>query len=117
MTSEQVDELRNNEELRKNLAKYMTSLCFRDSKLEDFHDRFSQAEIKEITKDFVNRSYFFLGIFFASDSGNDLIEYLKTEDQLPKWDDPKIPDEFTDGMSDTYDRVMNAVLEARSKIN
>lgn len=95
----------------------MTSVCFRDSKIEDYHDRFSQAEMKEITKDCANHSLFFLWIFFVSDSGGDLIEFLKTEDQLPKWDDPEIPDEFADRMSDTHENIMNAVLKARSKIN
>ena len=57
MTPETLAELQNNEVVQKRLAKFMTHFCFRNSALENLHDRISDDEMKALTIEFVNRSY------------------------------------------------------------
>jgi hypothetical protein len=119
MTPEQLAELRNNEVVRKRLAKLMASQCFRNSMLEDFHggtvpssrsadysdvkvvtpygeipwndlSRLSDKEMKALMIDAVNRSYRFLSELFDSPYGDAVIEALKSGDPLPEWNDPAI---------------------------
>jgi hypothetical protein len=54
MSPSQLAELKDNEVTRKRLAKWMAKFCFRDSELENFHDRFTQDEMREISRSFVN---------------------------------------------------------------
>ena len=49
MTPDQFDELLNDEIIRKRLAKWVARLCFRENtKLESFHDRISDKQMKEL---------------------------------------------------------------------
>ena len=57
MNPDQFAELKNNEVVRKRLAKFITHFCFRSSALENFHDRISDDEMKALMIDVVNRSY------------------------------------------------------------
>src|SRR5262245_54505144 len=120
MTPEQLAELKNNEVVRKRLAKMMASHCFRNSILEDFHagkhpssqsgdysdvkvvtpygeiqwhalSRISDAEMKTLMIDAVNRSYQFLCELFDSPYGDAVVEALKNRDPLPHWNDPSSP--------------------------
>jgi len=119
MTPEQLAEIKNNEVVRKRLAKLMASRCFRNSMLEDFHagvvpssrsadysdvkvvtpygeirwndlSRLSDKEMKSLMIDAVNRSYCFLSELFDSPYGDAVIEALKSRDPLPEWNDPAI---------------------------
>jgi hypothetical protein len=56
---------------------------FRDTKLEDFHDRFCDEEMKTLMIDVVNHSYAFLSILFCTDNSNKLIELLNEKDEIP----------------------------------
>jgi hypothetical protein len=95
MRSDQLDDIRTNEVLRKRMAKWMAQFCFRDTKLEDLHDRISDDEMKELMIDCVNHCYAFLSIlFFNSPRADGLIDTLKEHDPAPKWDEPEMPPEL-----------------------
>ena len=60
MNPEQLAELKNNQTLRKRLAKFMARECFRSSpRLEDMHTegKIGQEDMKELMIDVVNRTY------------------------------------------------------------
>jgi hypothetical protein len=91
MNSPQVKELKNNDILRKRLAKWMTKFCFRDTKLEELHDRISDEEMKALMMDCANHSYALVCMLFATQGGNDLIEMLNEHDPVPHWIEPQMP--------------------------
>lgn len=122
MRREHLTLLKNDEILRKRLAKAMVLECFRNTKLEDFHagttpssavgdysdvkvvspfgeipwakvSRLSDEEMKTLMIDVIDRSYAFLCFLFGRHSGGELIELLKQHDPVPKWDDPEMPAE------------------------
>src|SRR2546430_5504185 len=105
MNPDQLAEIKNNEVVRKRLAKLMASHCFRNSMLEDFHagtvpssrsadysdvkvvtpygeigwndlSRVSDKEMKSLMIDAVNRSYRFLSELFDGPYGDAVIEAL-----------------------------------------
>ena len=92
MDTKHLKELQNDEILRKRLAKFMTHFCFRNSKLEKFHDRISQDEMKEITISMADNSLLFLSILFGTEKSDEIIDLLKEKDRVPDWEDPKISD-------------------------
>jgi|HubBroStandDraft_6_1064221.scaffolds.fasta_scaffold2509088_1 hypothetical protein len=51
MDVEHLKEIESNDEIRRNLAKWLVHYCFRNSKLENFHDRFRDDEMKALTID------------------------------------------------------------------
>ena len=114
------DEIRDNDVVRKRLAKLMALRCFRNSKLEDLHagtypdsrvgdfsdvkvvspfgeiawdrlSRLSDGEMRTVMIDVVDRCYGFLTELFATANGQRMIDQLRERDQLPRWDDPKLP--------------------------
>jgi hypothetical protein len=101
MTTSHLDDLRNNELLRKRLAKFMTYFCFRSTKLEHFHDRINDEEMKALMIDVVNHSFLFLSAVFSSNASDQIFEILKEGNDLPRewrdWNDPEIPDELVRG--------------------
>jgi ferredoxin-fold anticodon binding domain-containing protein len=101
-----LQEIQNNETLRKRLAKWMAHFSFRNTKLESFHDRFSQDEMKELMIDVVNHSYLFLSILFATDKSDEIIATLESEDQLPQWNEPEIPDGWKDAAKN-FDQLLH----------
>jgi hypothetical protein len=88
MNAPQLKALKNNDILRKRLAKLMAKFCFRDTKLEELHDRISDEEMKALMIDCANHCYALVCMLFATQGGNDLIDMLKEHDQVPHWDDP-----------------------------
>jgi hypothetical protein len=118
MTPSQLADLKNDDLLRKHLAKLMARDCFRNSRvLEDFHggtspssetadfsdvrvvspfgeiawndlSRLSDDEMKALVIDLVDRCYDFL-MELCSPHGAELVEELKTIDKLPNWNDPQ----------------------------
>ena len=84
-------ELKHNDLLRKRLAKWMAYFCFRDTKLEQFHNRFTDDDMKELMIDCADHCYALVCMLFATEGGNGLIESLKEHDQVPQWDDPEMP--------------------------
>jgi hypothetical protein len=92
MTPERLDELLNDEVIRKRLAKWMARLCFRENtKLESFHDRINDSEMKELMIGVVNNCYLFLSILSNTEASAALLELMKLGDPLPQWNDPKLP--------------------------
>jgi hypothetical protein len=116
MKIDYLQEIRENELVRKRLAKLMARECFRNSKLEDFHagafpssqaddysdvkvvspygeiawnnlSRLNDAEMKTLMIDVVNRCDRFLAALLVSP--REIIEELKRRDPIPKWHDPK----------------------------
>ncbi len=107
MDLEHLNQIKNNEVVRKRLAKFMTEFCFRNSKLENFHDRLTQEEMREIMVSTVNNSYLFLSILFTTENSNKIIEILLQEDPVAKWDDPaEIPDELLEVSHKLYKLLM-----------
>jgi hypothetical protein len=113
MSPDQLNELKNSEVTRKRLAKFMAHFCFRNSKLEDFHDRISDAEMKALMIDVVNHSHLFLSVLFSSTASNEIIEILKQGDDLPPewkdWNEPEISDELTKNAK----RVLDLIAKSR----
>ena len=84
----------------------MVQLCFRNTKLEELHDRISDEEMKALMIDCVNHCYAFVSILFSTQGANDLIDMLKESDQVPQWDEPEIPRELIEAP-----KHLRAVLE------
>ena len=96
MSPGQLAELKNNETLRKRLAKFMVRECFRSSpRLEDMHTegKIGQEDMKELMIDVVNRTYLLLSVL-ASANGSEVVEILKEHDMVPKWNEPEMPEEL-----------------------
>jgi hypothetical protein len=53
MDTAHLKEIESNDEVRKNLAKWLVHDCFRNRELESLHDRISEEEMKTATKDAV----------------------------------------------------------------
>jgi hypothetical protein len=116
MKIDYLQEIRENELVRKRLAKLMARECFRNSKLEDFHagtfpsseagdysdvkavspygeiawnklSRLSDDEMKELMIDVVNRCDTFLAALVGGP--REMIEAVKQRDFVPKWQDPE----------------------------
>jgi hypothetical protein len=68
LASPLIPTIRHNEAGRKRLAKWMAQFSFRNTKLEDFHDRFNDEEMKTLRIDVENHSYAFLSILFCTDN-------------------------------------------------
>ena len=116
MKRDYLKEIRENELLRKRLAKFMALECFRNSKLEDLHagtfpcseaddysdvkvvspygeiawnklSRLSDPEMKALMIDVVNRCDTFLAALVRAP--REMIEAVKLRDPVSKWQDPK----------------------------
>jgi hypothetical protein len=101
MNSEHLKEIQTNDVIRKNLAKCLVNYCFRNSKLETFHDRFSDDEMKALMMDSVNLTYYFLTVLLFSTAANTntIVDLLKDGDNLKTqqwndWDDPVFRDDI-----------------------
>jgi hypothetical protein len=81
MNSKTLTELKQNDLLRKRLAKWMAYFCFRDTKLEQFHNRFTDDDMKELMIDCADHCYALVCMLFATKGGNGLIESLKEHDR------------------------------------
>jgi len=117
MKTKSLEEIKNNEVVRKRLAKAMARDCFRNTKLEDFHagifpsskagdysdvkvvspygeigwerlSRLSDEEMKALMIDVVNHCYDFLTTL-CGPFGDTIVEHLKQRDLLPRWNDPE----------------------------
>jgi hypothetical protein len=101
MDTEHLKAIESNDDIRKNLAKWLVNYCFRNSKLETFHDRFSDDEMKALMMDSVNLTYYFLTVllFSTADNTNKIIDLLKDRDNIKTqkwndWDDPVFRDDI-----------------------
>lgn len=112
-----LDAIRDNDLIRKRLAKLMALQCFRNTKLEDHHagvfpdsgtgdysdvrvvspfgeipwqrlSRISDDEMRELMINVVDRCYAFLGMLVTHPDGERIVEQLRTRDPLPRWNDP-----------------------------
>jgi len=97
MNHKALTELRQNDLLRKRLAKWMAYFCFRDTKLEQFHNRFTNDNMKELMIDCADHCYAFVCMLFATEGGDELIEMLKDHDHVAQWDDPETPAVLIEG--------------------
>jgi hypothetical protein len=116
MKIDYLQEIRENELVRKRLAKLMALQCFRNSKLEDLHagtfpssqaddytdvkvvspygeiawnnlSRLNDDEMKALMIDVVNRCDTFLAALVGGP--REMIEAVKQRDPISKWHDPK----------------------------
>jgi len=97
MNPDQLAELKNDDVLRKRMAKWMARLCFRNIKgLENMHaaDQIDNLEMKALMVDVVDHCYAFLVILCNAQGCESLFELLKLNDQLPQWDEPEMPREL-----------------------
>jgi hypothetical protein len=112
MNPDQLAELKNNETLRKRLAKFMARECFRSSpKLEDMHTegKIGQEDMKELMIEVVNRTYLYLSVIFANKASAEIIEYLEEHDPVPNWGEPEMPDDVLRDAKRAYDAIRRAV--------
>jgi hypothetical protein len=91
MDAEHVREIAVDEVLRKRLAKWMARFCFRNTKLEELHNRISDEEMRALMIDCTDHCYALLSILFGTQGGDSLIDMLKENDQVPQWDEPEMP--------------------------
>jgi hypothetical protein len=89
MNTEHLKEMKSNDDIRKNLAKWLVNYCFRNSKLENFHD-------------------------CTGANTNTIIDLLKDGDNLKTqqwndWDDPV----FRDDIHQSSLHLFNVLQEAR----
>jgi hypothetical protein len=116
MDVEHLKEIESSDEIRRNLAKWLVHYCFRNSKLETFHDRFSDDEMKALMIDSVNLTYYFLTVllFSAADNTNEITDLLKDRDNLTtkewsNWNDPV----FRDDIHQSSLHLFNVLQERR----
>jgi hypothetical protein len=116
MDVEHLKQIESNDEIRRNLAKWLVHYCFRNSELEHFHDRFSDKEMKALMMDSVNLTYYFLTVLLFSGAGNtnNIIDLLKDRDNLKtkewnNWDDPV----FRDDIHQSSLHLFNVLQERR----
>lgn len=105
MDTKHLKKIQDDEILRQRLAKFMTKFCFRNSKLENFHDRISNSEMKEIMISMTNNSLLFLSVLFSTEKSNELIDLLEEKDQIPEWNNPEIPDQLLKGARELQDLI------------
>lgn len=119
--------IRDDEVLRKRLAKLMALRCFRNTRLEDLHagiapgseagdysdvnvvspfgeipwtrlSRLSDDEMRTLMIDVVDQCYTFLTDLLAQPEGPRMIEQLRARDPLPRWNEPVLrPSRRADG--------------------
>jgi hypothetical protein len=107
----QLAELKNNEALRKRLAKFMSRESFRSSpRLEDMHTegKIGQEDMKDLMIDVVNPTYLFLSVL-PSSNGCEVIELLREFDMVPKWNEPEMPEEVLKNAKRAYDAMRQAL--------
>jgi hypothetical protein len=116
MDTEHLNQIESHDEIRKHLAKWLVHYCFRNSKLETFHDRFGDEEMKALMMDSVNLTYYFLTVllFSAADNTNNIIDLLKDRDNLKTrewndWNDPV----FRDDIHQSSLHLFNVLQEVR----
>jgi hypothetical protein len=104
MSPDHLNEIGESDILRKRLAKWMAQFCFRNTMLEDLHDRISDDEMKELTTDSVNHCYALLTVlFFKTHRAYDIIELLKEHDPVPEWNEPEMPPTLLKGVKQLQD--------------
>lgn len=105
MDKEHWEEIKNNEVLRKRLAKFMAQFCFRNSELENLHakSKITDEEMKVLMIDVVNNTYLFLSVLFGTENSNKIIEGLKEKDPVPEWNDPEITEDKIIGANKAKD--------------
>ena len=111
MNPEQLAQLKNNQTLRKRLAKFTARECFRSSpRLEDMHTegKIGQEDMKELMIDVVNRTYLFLSVLTSS-NGSEVVEILKEHEMVPKWNEPEMPEEVLKNAKRAYDAMRQAL--------
>jgi hypothetical protein len=121
MNSEHLNEIQTNDVIRKNLAKWLVHYCFRNSKLETFHDRFSDHEMKAVMMDSVNLTYYLLTVllFSTADNTNNIIDLLKDRDNLKTrewndWDDPVFRDDIHQSSLHLFNVVFDSLDPQRT---
>ncbi len=116
MMNNHLDAVRDNDLIRKRLAKLMAAQCFRNTKLEDYHagvfpssdrgdfsdvrvvspygeipwarlSRINDDEMRELMINVVDHCFAFLTVLVAPD-GERIVEQLRTRYPLPRWNDP-----------------------------
>jgi hypothetical protein len=96
MDTAYLKDIETDDEIRKNLAKWIVHDCFRnDTGLEGLHERITNDEMKSLMINAVNNTYLFLTVllFSPADQTDAIIDLLKSKNNLQtqawnKWDDP-----------------------------
>ena len=119
MKAENIREIKENEVLRKRLAKYMALRCFRNSELENLHagkvpqstagdftdvnvvfpggeipwnklSRLNNWEMKLLMINVVNLCHDFLNLLYTAPQGDRMVEWMLHNDAVPEWQDPDL---------------------------
>ena len=69
MNPDHLAELKNDEIIRKRLAKWMAQFCFRSTKLEELHDRINDEEMRVLMIDCASHCYALVCMLFATQGG------------------------------------------------
>jgi hypothetical protein len=94
----------------KRLAKYLVQQCFRNTVIEDYHagygpgpgksnaSRITQAEMKALMIEAVEKTYSFLWVLFQEDIGLSLLADFGAADPIEYWSMPKLDPKFAVGL-------------------
>lgn len=102
--------VRKNPVILKRLAKFLVQQCFRNTVIEDYHagygpgpgrsktDRITDAEMKALMIEAVNKTHSFLWALFRDDIGPSLLADFGMVDPVAYWDEPVLDPKFAVGV-------------------
>jgi hypothetical protein len=100
--------IRNNPVILKRLAKFFVQQCFRNTVIEDYHadgrprsskgSRITQAEMKALMIEAVDKTYSFLWALFHENIGTAVLSSFDQVDPVGEWNEPKFEPTFAVGL-------------------
>lgn len=93
--------IKKNPVILKRLAQYLVQQCFRNTVIEDYHagyypgpgrskaSRITQAEMKALMIEAVDKTYSFLWLLFQEDIGLTFLADFETVDPVANWNEPE----------------------------
>jgi hypothetical protein len=98
--------IKENPLILKRLAKYLVQQCFRNTVIEDYHagygigpgkpkaSRITQAEMKALMIEAVEKTYSFLWVLFQDKIGLSLLAGFAAGDPVAHWNEPELDPKF-----------------------
>jgi len=102
--------IKKNPLILKRLAKYLVQQCFRNTVIEDYHagygpgpgkskaSRITQAEMKALMTEAVNKTYSFLWLLFQEGIGLSFLSDFETVDPVADWNEPEFDPQSAIGL-------------------
>ena|ERR1035437_1097094 len=102
--------IKKNPLILKRLAKYLVQQCFRNTVIEDYHagygldrskskaSRITQAEMKALMIEAVEKTYSYLWVLFQDDIGLSWLADFAAADPVAYWNEPEFDPKFAVGL-------------------